>query len=175
MADRLFPSADAHVIDTNLFIVFERNQRIEVLERAVSEHDIELLLPQRVYDELTPAELPYDRPPVERAIDAGWVRVLDGVEYSNPVVSATMDMVRRYIAAADDRAEHEIEQADGEIGGAAATLLENGHADTVAIYTNDIAAFRGIERAVTEHGYTDRVQLVDAFDFYEAVLDRYEY
>ncbi|WP_161606878.1 hypothetical protein [Natronolimnohabitans innermongolicus] len=33
MGDRLFPSVDAHVIDTNPFIVFERNQQIDRLER----------------------------------------------------------------------------------------------------------------------------------------------
>lgn len=173
MGDRCFPSADAHSIDTNLFVAFERADAVDVLERAVAEHGIELLLPNRVYDELTPDGLPYDQPPVDRAIDDGWVRVLDSVAYSNPVVSETMDVVRRYIATADGRAEHEIEQADGEIGGATAMLLENGDADSVAVYTNDRAAFRGIERALTEHGYENRVQLVDAFDCYETILERY--
>ena len=174
MTERLFPAADAHIIDTNLFILFERNQHVELLERAVSEHNIELLIPQRVYDELTPEGLPYNQPPVEEAIDAGWVRICEPIAYSNPVVSETMDMVRRYIAAADNRAEHEIEQADGSLGGVTATLLENGAVDSVAIYTNDTAAFRGIERAVTEHGYEGRVRLVDAFDWYEAVQGRYD-
>jgi len=52
------------------------------------------------------------------------VQLLDAVDYSNPVVSTTMDMVRQYISVATGRPEHMIEQADAEVGGAAATLLE---------------------------------------------------
>ena len=172
MSDSLFPAVDAHVIDSNLFIAFERKDAVDLLERAVTENDVVLLVPQRVYRELTPKSLPYDRPPVDAAIDAGWVRVLNGVAYSNPVVSETMDVIRRYIAAADGRPEHEIEQADAAVGGATATLLESGKADSAAVYTNDVAAFRGIERALAVNGYEDRVQLVRAFDFLEDMLTR---
>lgn len=175
MSDPLFPPVDAHVVDTNCFVAFERNDAVDHLERCVVENEVTLFVPQRVYRELTPEGIPYDTPPVDDAIEAGWVEVLEEVEYSNPVVSATMDTVRRYIGAADDRAEHAIEQADAEIGGATATLLERGAAESVAVYTNDAAAFRGIERALDEHSYGDRVQLVDAFDFFEAVLDRYRF
>jgi hypothetical protein len=86
-----------------------------------------------------------------------------------------MDMVRRYIAAADDRSEHDIEQADTEVGGATAMLLERGDVGAVAVYTHDLPAFRGIERALTEHGYEDRVQLVRAFDFVEEVEQQYQF
>jgi predicted transcriptional regulator len=50
----------------------------------------------------------------------------DSIELSLSVISATMDMVRRYIAAADNRSEHNIEQTDAEVGGATAMLLERG-------------------------------------------------
>lgn len=175
MSEPLFPDVEAHVIDTNLFVTFERHDTVGLLERAVAEHDVVLSLPSRVYDELTPADYPYGTPPIDRVIEAGWAEVLDEVDYTNPVVSATMDMVRQYIATADDRPEHDIEQADAEIGGATALLLERGQVDSVAVYTHDLPAFRGIERALTEHGYTDRVQLVRAFDFVEAVENRYQF
>ena len=175
MSDSLFPDVEAHVIDTNLFVAFERHDTVDLLERGVRAHDVVLLLPSRVYEELTPANYPYGTPPVDDASEAGWVEVLEDVDYTNPVVSATMDMVRRYIAAADDRSEHDIEQADAEVGGATAMLLERGDADSVAVYTHDLPAFRGIERALTEHGYEDRVQLVRAFDFVEAVENRYQF
>lgn len=175
MSDPLFPDVDAHVIDTNLFVAFERHDTVEVLKRAVTDHGVVLLVPSRVYEELTPADAPYGTPPVDTAIEAGWVAVLDEVDYTNPVISATMDLVRRYIAAADDRPEDEIEQTDAEVGGATAMLLEQGSADSVAVYTHDLLAFRGIERALTEHGYEDRVQLVRAFDFVEAVEERYRF
>jgi hypothetical protein len=175
VSDPLFPDVEAHVIDTNLFVTFERHDTVDLLERAVRAHDAILLLPSRVYEELTPANYPYGTPPVDDASKAGWVEVLEDVDYTNPVVSATMDMVRRYIAAADDRSEHDIEQADAEVGGATAMLLERGDADSVAVYTHDLPAFRGIERALAEHGYEDRVQLVRAFDFVEAVENRYQF
>lgn len=173
MSGSLFPDVGAHVVDTNLFVVFERHDTVELLERAVRQHDVVLLLPSRVYEELTPDGYSGGAPPIDAAIEAGWVEVLGEVDYTNPVVSATMDTVRRYIATAQDRLEDDIEQADAEVGGAAAMLLDGGHADSVAVYTHDLAAFRGIEPALPEHGYRDRVLLVRAFDFVEAVEDRY--
>ena len=175
MPAHLFPDVESHLIDANLFIRFERHDTIDLLERAVTEHDVVLLVPQRVYEELTPDSYPHSHPPIDDAIEAGWVQILDDVEYSNPVVSATMDMVRHYISAATGRPEHTIEQADAEVGGAAATLLEDGRTNSVAIYTNDRAAFRGIERALSQHGYENHVQLVEAFDFADAVEDRYPF
>lgn len=175
MPAHLFPAVESHLIDTNLFIRFERHDTIHLLERAVTEHDIVLLVPKRVFEELTPESYPYDQPPIEDAVEAGWVQVLDEVEYTNPVVSSTMDMVRHYISAATDRPEHTIEQTDAEVGGAAATLLEDGRTNSIAIYTNDRAAFRGIERALSRHGYENQVQLVKAVDFVNAVENRYHF
>lgn len=45
MSDSLFSDVEAHVIDTNLFVTFERHDTVELLERAVRAHDIVLLLP----------------------------------------------------------------------------------------------------------------------------------
>lgn len=175
MTARLFPAVETHLIDTNLFIRFERHSTISLLERAVTEHDLVLLVPQRVYDELTPESYPHGQPPIDEAIEAGWVQVFTEVDYSNPVVSSTMDMVRRYISVATDRPEHTIEQADAEVGGAAATLLEQDRTTSMAIYTNDLPAFRGIERALGNHGYNEHVQLVKAFDFVNSVEERYQF
>lgn len=175
VSTHLFPDVESHLVDTNLFIRFERHDTIDLLERAVTEHDVVLLVPQRVYDELTPDASPYDHPPIEDAIEAGWVQVLGEVEYSNPVVSNTMDMVRRYISAATGRPEHLVEQADAEVGGAAATLLEDGRTNSIAIYTNDLAAFRGIERALSQYSYENQVLMVKAFDFVDAVENRYQF
>jgi hypothetical protein len=86
-----------------------------------------------------------------------------------------MDMVRQYISVATDRPEHTVEQADAEVGGAAATLLEDGRTNSIAIYTNDRAAFRGIERALSQHNYENHVQLIKAFDFANTVENRYQF
>ena len=73
------------------------------------------------------------------------------------------------------RPEHTIEQADVEVGGAAPTLLEQGRTESIGIYTNDLAAFHGIERALSQHGYKDAVQLVKAFDFVTSIENRYQF
>lgn len=175
MREQLVPAAEAHVIDTNLFIEFERNDAVALLERIATEYEVVFLIPRRVYEELTPENLPYDSPPVDDAIEDRWVRVIDTIDYANPVVSDTMDTVRRYVAVTDNRPEHEIEQADAELGGAAAQLLEQGETQSVAVYTSDRAAFRGIERALTKHGYDGRMKLVVARNFFEEVQARYEF
>ena len=175
MASSLFPATERHIVDTNLFVRFERHDTVDLLKRAVSEYNITLLIPSRVSEELTPDSHPYDVPPVDQAIEDRWVEVVNEIDYSNPVVSATMDMVRKYIATADERAEHEIEQADAALGGVAATLLEHGEAESVAIYTNDIPAFRGLERALSEHGYESHIQLVKAYEFAQTIEDRYQF
>ena len=175
MSAQHYPSVESHIIDANLFIRFERHDTVDLLERAVTEHDVVLLLPTRVYEELTPESYFHGTPPIEDSLEAGWVPLLEEVDYSNPVVSATMDIVRQYISAATDRPEHTIEQADAEVGGAAATLLEQGQTESIAIYTNDLPAFRGIERALSQHGYEEPVQLVKAFDFSKSVENRYQF
>ena len=160
MSAQLFPSAESHIIDSNLFIRFERHDTVDLLERAVTEHGVTLLVPTRVYEELTPGSYPHETPPIEDALEAGWVQLLDAVDYSNPVVSATMDMVRQYISVATGRPEH---------------MIEQGQTESIAIYTNDLSAFRGIERALTQHDYKDSVQLVKAFDFATSVENRYQF
>ncbi len=72
MPEQLFSDVESHLIDTNLFIRFERHDTIGLLERAMTEHDIVLLLPKRVYEELTPEFYPHGQPPIDDAIEAGW-------------------------------------------------------------------------------------------------------
>lgn len=90
MTSALFPATERHIVDTNLFVRFERHDTVDLLKRAVAEHDITFLVPSRVYEELTPDSHPYDVPPIDQAIEDGWVKVADKVDYSNPVVSATI-------------------------------------------------------------------------------------
>lgn len=51
------------------------------------------------------------------------------------------------------------------------TLLERGTVDSVTVSTNDVAAFRGIERTTVEHGYSDAVTMVESFAFVDRVVD----
>jgi len=67
---QLFPSVESHIIDANLFIRFERHDTVDLFERAVTEQNVVLLPPTRVYEELTPESYPYGTPPIEDAIEA---------------------------------------------------------------------------------------------------------
>ena len=46
MSAQLFPSAESHIIDANLFIRFERHDTVDLLERAATEQYA------RVYNEV---------------------------------------------------------------------------------------------------------------------------
>lgn len=173
MADGIVPNASAHILDSDCFIVYERHGDVSLLEQVASDSGIAFRLPPRVYDELTPNDLPYDTPPIDDAIEEGWVTLIDDIDYADPTVSTTMDFVRRYIAAATGRPEHEIEQTDAEVGGATAMLLERNEVSSAAVYTNDRAAFAGIMRALDERGVGDRVVMVESFEFFEMVRSRY--
>ena len=67
----------------------DRSQRFDVLER--------------VYRELTTTDAiestEIEAIPVHAVIDDGWVRVAEPLDYTNPVVSKTMNGIQRYIAA----------------------------------------------------------------------------
>lgn len=92
------------------------------------------------------------------------------LDYTVPLVSRTMDGVKRYIANADDRPEDEIERADAALGGLAAQLLAEGSVTSVYVYTPDIAAGEGIETAFASKGYGDAIAFVNAFRFIEDLV-----
>jgi predicted nucleic acid-binding protein len=111
-----------HIADTGFFVALgnpskERYQRVRTFARR---NDLVFVVPERVYEELTSADsserLTAEPIPVDVAIDEGWVRVADPLEYTNPLVSKTMDDIQRYIASVDDRPEDEIERADPALG-----------------------------------------------------------
>lgn len=179
MSLSIIPDTNVHIADTNLFIAFGRPEsgRFELLERIAEEHGLVFTIPQRVYDELTVNENDYtiSQEPIDLALERGWATLAEDLDYANPVVSDTMDIVRRYIAIATERDEDEVEQADASVGGVAAQLLEREEALSITVYTGDIAARRGIEVALTKHGYSDCIRTIDTFDVQNAAVNQYEY
>ena len=63
------------------------------------------VVPERVYRELTTTDATKSTEieliPAHAVIDDGWVRVAEPLDYTNPVVSKTMDGIQRYIAAGE--------------------------------------------------------------------------
>lgn len=143
------------------------NTRYKAVQRFVRRNDITFVLPKRVYDELVADESNARMPPVDTAIEEGWVTVAPPLEFSEPIVSRAMDGVQRYIANADDRPADEVERADAALAALAAQYLSSGAVTEIYIYTTDIAAGEGAETILASERYGDSVTFVNGFRFIE--------
>ncbi|UHQ95065.1 hypothetical protein [Haloterrigena alkaliphila] len=158
-----------HIADTGLFVAIGQpsNNRYQAVRRFARRNDITFVLPERVYEELTVDDPDVEPPPVDAAIDEGWVTVAAPLEFSEPIVSRAMDGVQRYIANADDRPADEVERADAALAALAAQHLSTGTATEVYIYTTDTAAGEGAETVLASEGYDDSVTFVNGFRLIE--------
>lgn len=163
----------AWIADTGLFIACGRqhNDKYTALARFAQRHDRTFVIPHRVYDELggapdrsTPGETP-----INTAIDAGWVRVADPLDYANPTVATVMDDVRGYIARASNRDEDTIEKADTALAGLAGQFFDNNEAAYIYLVTTDIHAGEGSVAAVEAAGFDGQIEVVDGSDLIEKI------
>lgn len=167
-----------HIADTGFIVALGKpsKQRYQRAWTFAKRNEIVFVIPKRIYGELTGAEASkIDEAktiPVDVAIDDGWIRVADPLEYAKPVVSKTMDGIQRYIANADDRPADEIERADPALGALAAQELSSGEATRAYIYTTDIAAGEGAETVLGSEGYGDSVTFVNGFSFIDDLLEQ---
>ena len=143
----------------------EQNNKYTALSSVAQRPNITFVIPQRVYEELgvAPARSTPGQTPINSAIDAGWVSVIDELNYTNPTVSAVMDDVRGYIARSSDRAEDTIEKADAALGGVAVQLLEEGDATHVRVVTTDEDAGNGVVAAIESQGYEGQIEFKNGF------------
>jgi hypothetical protein len=146
------------------------NDRYRAVRRYARQNGITFVVPEQVYNELIDVTIEVDEIPVDSAIEEGWVRIAEPVDYSESLVSRAMDGVQRYIASADDRAADEIERADHALAGIAAQSFADGTADHAYIYTTDVLAGQGAEKILANEGY-ESVTFVDGFRFVEDLLD----
>ena len=163
----------AWIADTGLFIACGRqqNNKYTALARFAQRHDRTFVTPHRVYDELggAPERSTPGETPINTAIDAGWVRVADPLDYTNPTVATVMDDVRGYIARASNRDEDTIEKADTALAGVAAQLFDGNEATYIYLVTTDIHAGEGSVAAVEAAGFDDRIEVVDGFGLIEEI------
>lgn len=158
-----------HITDTGLFVALGQpsNSRYRAVERFARRDGITFVLPERVYQELSVDDTTVRTPPVETAIEDGWVSVAPPLEFERPVVSRVMDGVQRYIANADERPADEVERADAALAALAAQRLSSGAATYSYIYTTDVAAGEGAETVLASEGDGDSVTFVNGFRFVE--------
>ena len=161
-----------HIADTGLFVAMGQpsNSRYQAVRRFARRNDITFVLPERVYDELIVDGNDVWTPPVDTAIEEGWVSVAAPLEFSQPIVSRTMDGVQRYIANVDDRPADKVERADAALAALAAQYLNTGAVTKVYIYTTDIAAGEAVETVLGSEGFGDSVTFVNGFRFIEDLL-----
>lgn len=162
-----------HIGDTGLFVAMGdiENRRYRAIRTFAHRNKITFVLPERVYEELTATRSADRTLPIDAAIDDGWVRVADPLDYSMPLVSRVMDGVQRYIANADDRPEDEIERADAALAGVAAHAFVDGSADRAYVYTTDNDAGEGIETVFASEGYGDSITYVNGFRLVNDLAD----
>jgi predicted nucleic acid-binding protein len=166
-----------HIADTGFFVALgdSSNERYRRVRTFAKRNEIVFLVPERIYGELIGTEDgeidEAEAIPIDVAIDDGWVRVADPLEYTNPIVSKTMDGIQRYIANADERLADEIERADPALGALAAQVLSSGNTTHTYIYTTDIAAGEGAETVLASEGYDDAVTFVNGFRFIDDLLE----
>lgn len=166
-----------HIADTGFFVALGRpsRERYQQVRTFAKRNEIVFVVPERIYGELAGTEASRideaEAIPIDVAIDNGWARVADPLEYTNPVVSETMDGIQRYIASPDDRPADEIERADPALGALAAQALSSGDMVHVYIYTTDIAAGKGAETVLGTEGYSDSVTFVNGFAFIDELLE----
>jgi predicted nucleic acid-binding protein len=167
-----------HIADTGFFVALgnSSNERYQRVRTFAKRNEIVFLVPERIYRELIGTEDgdidEAEANPIDVAIDDGWVRVADALEYTNPIVSKTMDGIQRYIANADERSADEIERADPALGALAAQALSSGKTTNAYIYTTDIAAGEGAETVLGSEGYSDAVTFINGFRFIEDLFEK---
>lgn len=163
--------SERHVADTGLFVALGQptNRRFRTVRRTARREGIRFVVPVRVYEELT-ADTSAETPPIDAAVDDGWVTVAEPLDFSVPVVSRTMDGVQRHVANADNRRPDEVERADAALGALAAQYLATTTTAQVFVYTTDIAAGNAVERVLASEGYGDSVTFVNGFQFVDEVV-----
>lgn len=167
-----FQGSVAWIADSGLFIACGRqqNNKYAALERFAAQNDLTFVIPQRVYDELggAPDRSTPRQTPINSAIDAGWVRIADGPDYTKGTVSRVMDDVRTFIARSSNRTEDQIEKADTALAAVAVQLLEKG-ASHVCLVTTDVDAGEGVVAALAANGLENRVQFKNGFELIDEI------
>ncbi|WP_276248402.1 hypothetical protein [Haladaptatus sp. YSMS36] len=153
-----------YIADTGVFVRCggPDNEKFQRLRRALTQADVTLHIPRRVYEEFggdpEAIEYPSGNIPYPAGFEEGWLVVAEELDYTNSLVSTVMDEARRFIANETNRNEDLIEKADTALVGIAAQFLDTGHADSVVLLTTDKPAGRAAETLLENHGFRDQIE-----------------
>lgn len=159
----------AWVVDTGVFVACGRvgNEKYAGLRRFAVDKEMAFVVPQRVYAELgnAPSESTPADTPVERGLEAGWVRIVPELDYTDGRIASVMDTVQSFIAESSQRHPDEVEKADAALAGLSVQLLTQTPVSSVRVVTTDHDARAGTATAAEAHGFENRVTTVDGFEF----------
>lgn len=163
----------AWVADTGLFVACGRqqNNKYVAFRQFAQRREISFIIPRRVYEELggAPDRSTPGQTPIDSAIDAGWVKIADELDYTNSTVASVMDDVRTFIAQTSNRDEDHVEKADTALAGVAVELLERGETSFITVVTTDSDAGEGVARVIETHGFDGQIELKDGFELIEEI------
>lgn len=150
------------LVDANVFIALgdPSNSKFARFQQAVREADVVLKIPRRVIGEVGGR----DTVSVQAALDAGWARIIDPPSPTDGDAIQASDIARRTIANTTGQSEHDVEKADTILAGLAIQQLKDNPTSKVIVLTDDRAARRGVETAVTAGGYEDEIEVLGIAD-----------
>lgn len=165
-------TADLAIVDTTVFARLT-SAEFRCLRDEIRSANLTLRLPERVVEEL---ERGYETLPdheeklYQTAIDESWATIVEAPPIQQSDATIARDIARRTIASRDEKPEHEVETTDPVLAGLAVEYVTQGAvADgIIAVITDDRAARIGVNTAVEEIGYGDRVR---AFTLPEIIGD----
>jgi hypothetical protein len=100
LIDIVFDSDTTVVLDTGVIMACGKptNEKFVALASFAGRIENPLVIPQRVHDELggSPEGYSASNMAVDLAIEQGWLRIFNDLDYTNPKLSQVMDDVRNY-------------------------------------------------------------------------------
>lgn len=133
------------------------------LRRACRNAETTLLLPEQIAAEIRPTSV---RTALDRAVESGWIEVVETPPVSRTDATRARDIARRRIASlSPNKTEDDVETADCTLAGLAVELLVTEQpTGGLTVLTADRAAREGVESAVSALGYEATITTVSLFD-----------
>ncbi|MFB6177013.1 MAG: hypothetical protein ABEI99_07715 [Halobaculum sp.] len=153
------------LLDANTLVSAGRptDPKFQKLRRARRTAETTLLLPEQIAAEIRPTSV---RVSLDRAVESGWIEVVETPPISRTDATRARDIARRQIASrSPDKTEDDVETADCTLAGLAVELpVTEQPAGGLTVLTADRAAREGVESAVSALGYEATITTISLFD-----------
>ena len=171
------PRGSVVVVDSSVLIAMGSpdNQKYQAFEEYVESRNLDIVVPERVAEEVDDAPEAYEfgRRRLVEAAGAGWLE-RNELDFSAPGVSRVVDRTRERMAklSAEGVDEDDIEKTDTVLSGHVVGILESGETDFVTLLVSDRLAESANEDVLNAEGYSDGCQVVEGRRFLRGILER---